>query len=283
MIVDQANEVLLKEEKRKPREHSIYWPSQASIMLPSGKVVGECFRKSYYSIYAIPATNPSSLRSKRAMLYGKRIEESEISLLRKGKILLGEQVSFKKQYKHILIRGKVDAVALKQKNLGVEYKTGSGYWFQMQIWGGTTSSGSPKITNLLQVILYLDADGMDNPTLDFNEVALVYIDRGSCDVKEFMIQLDSGFPVIDGEIDYSLNVQDIYKRYYQLDKYIQKNELPPCDYTNYYSLEEAQKMYYTNDISKSKYKNWKTMGYGLDFECEYCPWLNKCKEDCLLK
>lgn len=282
MVIEKANEILLQEEIKRPREPAKYWPSQASIILPNGEIMGECLRKSFYEINAIPITNPTSIRIKRAMLYGKKIEEAEIELLKERGILLGEQVLFIKEYKIITIRGKIDAVVFEDgKNKGVEYKSGGGYYFQSEIWGTTTKPGGPKVSNLLQVMLYLDGY-KEHKELNFDKVALIYIERGMCDTQEFTIQLDSGFPLVNGEIDYSLNVQDIYKRYIILDKYMRTNKLPPCDYCNYYSPEEITNMYYKNIISKKKYNLWKKLGYGADWQCQYCKYLNKCKEDSLI-
>ncbi len=68
MIIKYANQQILHEEKREPREPGRYWPSQASVILGTGQCVGQCMRRSYYTIKAIPSTNPASIQQKRKIL-----------------------------------------------------------------------------------------------------------------------------------------------------------------------------------------------------------------------
>ena len=283
MIIKYANQQILHEEKREPREPGRYWPSQASVILGTGQCVGQCMRRSYYTIKAIPSTNPASIQQKRKMLYGKYIEDAEINLLKDKKILLGSQVPFIIKYKNIVISGKIDAVVFdieKGKPIGVEYKSVSGYYAHNEIWGTARTAGAPRITNMLQVILYL-AGYREHEEHDFNEISLIYADRGTSEIQEFEVTLDAGFPVINGAIDYSINIQDIYFRFVQLDKYMRGDKIPPCDYVNHYTMDQVTDMFYKNKITKNKHKEFKALGYGLDFQCAYCDWYNQCKKDCL--
>jgi uncharacterized protein (UPF0248 family) len=273
----------ISDEQNKPsRERGVYWPSQANAILANGNVVGTCLRNSFYNIKRTVMTNPPSTASIRKMKYGCSIEDFELEQAQKSGLLLARQVPFEKKIEGIRIRGKIDGIG--QMDLlpkGMEYKTGGGYYFSKQIWGSNTEPGSPRFGNLLQVILYLDGF-RNHPEYPFDECYIIYIDRGSGDTNEFRIKLQSGFPVIDGEVMYIVNVESIYQRYLQLDKYITINTLPPCDYHNFYNTDELKELYKNKKISKSKFEQFSTVGYGQDQECSYCNWLDRCREDTYL-
>ena len=282
MIIEESNRILLQDNHKSMRDPSVYWPSQASIVLPDGSVHGQCLRRAFYDITGYKPTNPASLKSKRTMVYGKIIEEAEIDLFKKAGCLVDSQTSFSVQFKNITIRGKIDAILFILKNIGLEIKTGGGYYFKRDIWGTETRPGAPKVPHLMQVMVYLDGFKA-HPTMDLDVVVLLYIDRESTDTQEFVITLDAGFPVINGEINRDFNVHDIYKRFALLDKFILSNELPPTDYTNMYNIDEVETLFEHGFITKNKYKVWCNQGFGIDYECEYCPFLNQCRKDCLHK
>lgn len=288
MIIDKLDNFIIKEEIEKAESHyrrhpKVYWPSQASIILQDGEKIGTCHRQAFYQIKHIPATNPSSARNIRQRRYGKVIEEVEIDIARQNNILLADQLVFETHLKYgVIVRGKIDAVYnIDCIRKGIELKTGHGYFFQKQIWGSETKSGNPRYNNLLQVILYLD--GFKNhDTFKFNELYLIYIDRGTGESQEFKITLESGHPVIDGEIDYNVNINNIYDRYYKLHYYIVKNMLPPCDYVPHYNEEEYTQLYSEKKITKKKYNFCCKIGWGQDFQCEYCNWADRCRKDRLI-
>lgn len=282
MIQDKVNKVLMDEEKnREPYQRSsgIYWPSQASAILADGSKVGMCHRQGFYQIKGVPATNFAALTNIRQRGTGKAIEEFEIGVAKKAGIFVQEQVPFMTQYKNIFVRGKMDALYNIESNLkGVEYKTGSGYMFERTIWGTETIGGSPKPTHLMQGMLYVD-HFKDHKEFKFDELFLVYVDRGSGKDQEFSIKLKNGYPVINDELDESINVTSIYERFVALDKYLVRNTLPPCDYNPLYTETECNELYSEKKITKSRYLTFCSIGFGQDFACEYCNWANKCRTD----
>ena len=286
MIIDKIDQQIVKEyaeesKLRDERKFGIYWPSQASAKLSNGEIVGMCLRQSFYEIKHVAITNIPSAKSIRKMRYGLLIEAEELKYAKNAGILLESQVVFEKYIDNIIIRGKIDGIYGPDPK-GIEIKTGSGYYFKNEIWGTDTKSGNPRYNNLLQVILYLDGF-KEHKTFKFNEAYLVYINRESGDTQEFKIRLQAGYPMIWDEIDYGLNINNIYARYKKLHYYISQNILPPCDYHNMYTINEIIELYSTKRISKTKYKTWYNQGFGTDYQCEYCKWLDYCRKDNVLK
>jgi len=242
-------------------------------------VIGNCLRNSFYSIHRETWTNPPSASAIRKMEYGKAIEKYELDMAQKSGVLAAQHITFETHIGSLKIRGNIDGIGSRDNLFkGMEYKTGGGYYFNKQIWGSYTESGQPRFSNLMQVMLYLDGF-KTHAAYPFDECMIIYIDRGTGDTTEFSIKLDCGYPVINGEVNYILNINTIYKRFQKLDNYILYSTLPPCDFHPYYNKDELSKLYKCKKLSKAKYETFMDVGYGCDMECGFCNWLDKCRED----
>lgn len=279
-------EYIHEQESRSLREIGVYWPSNASAMLDTGRAAGACLRASFYGIKGVPMSNPPSVAQIRKMAYGKAIEDYELEKAQAAGTLVDRQVSFVKKIApknpgehEISIHGKADGVGVKDSILvGMEYKSGNGYSFTKQIWGTHTELGFPRYSNLFQAMLYID--GFSNhEKYKFDTCYLMYIDRGTGADKDMKIQLKDGYPVVDGQLYTMTNISSIYDRYQQLNGYLSKNYLPEKDYRNFIPMDEVTEMYGQKLISKTMYNNFFYAGYGMDMECSYCNFRDHCRED----
>lgn len=267
---------------RLERDCNVFWPSQASVILSDGTVIGTCLRQSFYNIRRIPITDPPPVSRIRKMAYGNKIEEYELEKAQEAGILLAKGVPFELVVGHIIIKGKLDGIGNHEQRIKcMEYKTSGGYSFKKQIFGSETKAGFPRWSNLMQVMLYLDGF-REHKEYMFTEAVLIYIDRETCQTTEFVITLKDDHPVIDGEMITKLTLSSIYKRYETLYKYLSSNTLPPMDYRPFINMVEAADMYRKEKISKIAYNSWQKIGYGCDLDCSFCEWNRQCKRDICL-
>ena len=190
-------------------------------------------------------------------------------------ILVSTQERVIIKHENITIRGKTDAIyKINEQNTGVEFKTVYGWDAKKKIF----TQRIPKISHVLQAMLYLDGE-IENPEHKFDNISLIYLDRGSGDAIEFELTLDSGFVVIDGQIDRSLHLNSIYKRFLQLDYYIINNQLPPNDFDCFIDEKLATEKFNEGFMSKTQFEDNMRKGYGEDRSCSWCEWRDRCRLD----
>lgn len=272
-IYDSFNSV----EQTKTHSIDVFYPSQASCKnLITGQIEGTCARNIFYKTKGYQYTNPSSSQMIRKMRYGNKIEEYEIDQLKAMDICVGNQTAFEIIYDTIKIKGKVDAIVkINDKFTCLEYKSSGGYYFKKQVMGSAYNNGFPKLSNLMQSMIYLDAF-KNNKEFPFTECILMYIDREQCTTKEFNIQLADGYPVIDDDIYKGVHIKAIYERYKYLFKHLSLNILPPKDFRPKVDLSIAAKERDEGIITKAAYTRAESIGYYTDTMCTFCNYRDLC-------
>lgn len=268
MLLNKIRNIIEDSVKVPDRERSpnSYWPSQASAELVSGEIVGQCLRQAFYSIKGFPITNYPKIDILRKWEIGSAIEDYEIGLIEKAGLCISTQTPFKIHKPHYVISGKMDGICqIDNEIFGLEYKTSSGYYFRSTVFGTYRNPGFPKYPNLMQVMLYLDGF-KEHKEYMFKKISLVYVDRDKGDDKEFVIELDNGFPIIDGKKFRIINISDIYDRFEILNEYVNKNILPPGDLSPMYNKSELA-------IQRMNYPKSKRTG---DILCDFCKWKKTC-------
>jgi len=266
------------QEKLLKRNPIVFWPTDAGCYV-NETYHGECMKKIYWKIMGIPYTNPVNPRVKRVMDVGSLIEHNEIKYSKGSRrIYVDNNICFSYEISpNIIISGEMDAIyVIDDIYYGIEYKTGSGWYFRNDIFGSKTTLGFPRAKDLLQVMIYLDycKQKSDMPISNFK---LIYIDRGRCDTCEFDIKLsDEKKAIINNELLSEFSVYDICNTYENLQKYINTNTLPPCCYHNFYDKPTIKQMYIKKIITKNQYIKWMKTGGGMDYQCSYCMYLNRC-------
>lgn len=264
----------------RPRELGRYWPTEASLILPDGSIVGSCLRDLYYKVTGVVGT-PYDARALRIFRVGKIVEIQEKEWgAEMGMLVPEEEISyrFKKQIDDtVCVSGEVDAIYRVGSRLClVEYKTGYGYNFEKEVFGSKYRRGTPKQTHTLQVMIYLD-----NYRGRIDQALIVYVNRGSLDTVSHELSLDSaGVLTLNGVRRPEYNIRAIYQRYQMLDRYIRAGTPPPRDFELEYSAETIEEKWKRDEIAKTRYADWKKKGHpGArigDYQCGYCRFTKTC-------
>jgi len=252
-------------------------PSQASCKIKNeydeDTIMGGCLRSSYWEANTINYTNPASARGKRIMAYGKLLEQFEVARYKELGIWRDNNVKFFN--KNYGISGEADCLVHDRntdKTIGIEIKTGYDYKFRKEVIGNQYKKGKPKLTHLLQTMLYID-----HFKIPFK---IVYIDRGNAARAEYDITLNKdGTPNIDGrKLNNGLSIPGCIARFKEFDEYLENGTLPPRDYQLQYSQEHIEFLYDSNRLTKTQIKEFqknKKVDMG-DWECSYCNYKDYC-------
>jgi len=173
--------------------------------------------------------------------------------------------------------------------IGVECKTGGGYFFNRTVFGTKTIQGNPRLNHLLQACIYLD-HYIEQGTI--KEFIILYISRDSFDRIEHRIRMEKRVsvsldeevvtrgPVLNGVPFRLFNMHDIYTRYLELDRVLAGELLPAREYDPHYSDEKVIRMYEREKISKSAYTSHVKKGdIVADPACKFCSWRKRCLRD----
>lgn len=297
-IINATDSYLAEErfvEPNTPRQPHIYWPSEASATYNDQyniqRVLGKCLRAAFYSILGFEKSNPIDPRGIRILTLGKLVEQAEVNWAKEAGLWWGNNVKFRNQTGNITISGEVDMFIRRpdRKIEGLEYKTGYGYLFQSEIFGNSRKFGYPKPEHLMQVMLYLDHYSM------IDDFAIVYVDRGDMQRAEHRVSLKPMSTEFGAEEDkeavvtsfirdrnnvvtegrFTLN--DIYRRYMELDSSIENAVVPARDYEVIWDSDIVEREYSIGNLSKSKFEAWKKKGKPVgDWQCLYCSFANVC-------
>lgn len=257
-IFDYLDKAIVDTESRDPKAAKIpsVWPSEASaIAIQSGesKIVGKCHRASYLRMTGAQISNQVDAIGAWRWVTGRLIETHLTDMAKASGIFVANGV--RTIVKDIFLPLEMDQIVIDPNtNDGwiIECKTYYGYMAKKDI----EVSGQPKISNLMQVCLYLNefptgaklkeviresveakASGtdprnrveVDNTALNqMNDgplgAKLVYISRDECARKEFNITIEQDFdgnhyPVVDGQMYRMFSIESLYDRYKLLQKY----------------------------------------------------------------
>lgn len=299
-LVDDYSE---KENAYEDKGH--YFPSHAFITLnlPSFKDsteqkdfnFGKCRRASFFQKVGIEKEKKDS-NSVLKMYAGKEFENQISEYLKDDSYTIDEQVNIVKYYKSIKISSKADFIINKKdKKVGLELKTGFGYYFEKEIFNGYPKKPSkmrhwlldpnepaPKINDILQTAIYLWSFD------DIEEWFIIYKNRSSMDMVEYKITLDENnsihvYKVIgDKEKEifiHEINVYDILDNYVYIQEHLDKELVPARDYIIEWTVTDLEDKNDEGLISSSKYKQIKSgkIEEPGDWQCAYCDYKIMCE------
>lgn len=261
-------------------------PSAASVawedMYGMQKVSGACLRQSWYRYMGVEGAKDNTAYSEWIFALGKAVEEILVEQWKMMGCWVANNVKFYDLERNL--SGEIDVVISDPDNklVTVEVKSFYGYMATKEICGSPKQVGKPKISQLLQTLIYVD---MCKKYHIADYAKMIYYARDSAARAEFDIDLveQNGvhYPTINGVIDYRFTLEDIYKRYEQLQYYLDTKQLPPRDYELVYSPEKMKQLGQTGQLSKTVWeafqKNPKRKdAQAGDWECRYCPFTNIC-------
>lgn len=265
-----------------------YYPSEASVQFYDSHgdltTEGGCLRASYFRVVGGFEKVANSAYSEWIFKMGKLVEEEIVLQAKEAGIWVDNNIRFyDKEYN---ISGEIDLLIAEPPNgviVPMELKTCYGYFSERDIFGNTKVKGAPKINQMVQLLVYLWKFRDQFP---YGRMA--YFFRDSTKRKTFKISLlEQGeliYPVVDGEVWKHFTVNDILKRYKQLDDYVKRQEVPPADYELQHSAAKIEDFFKKGKVAKTKYEAWKKgklkpWEYIGNWNCKFCGWRKNCYPD----
>lgn len=296
----------------------IAWPSE--VLADVGPFsIGECKRSLFYKILGTPYSNPMTLRGASICDLGILLESEQIKTFKEHNLFVEEQKRAKfiipKSSHNIEMSGKIDVI-INDNNIkkAIEIKTVSGFGAE-PVFGTIKKIGLPKVSNLMQAMIYKYY--LSNIEIEdkVEEVYLLYIDRADGRIIYYKIDLDNaGYPIITtidntGLILRTIKVQempsyndfingkcisteelgriaelrftiyDIFSKLNIVYDYTSEKMLPSVDYKFIYNKEDLEKELLCSRITPTKYKKAiKDNDLG-DSRCSYCSYRDRCLAD----
>ena len=274
--------------------HVGFYPSSASVEYKDAdgnrKVDGACLRQQFYSHCGVERTEPMSEDVILKLEFGNWAHEMLVEMVKRHGSYLGDEIRMF-QPGPPAISGRADLFVADPKDnspVGCEIKSVGGYYgVKATIKGTKAEPPRPKADHVLQCLPYLDFYGKYGLT----RWILLYFDRDSCAMAEYVIMLDDdGSAIIQGndfvETHRHLNVKAVRARWIELQNFIERGELPPRDYMLQWSNKDILNKKANGELTKTdekavdaKLKSGKTdiplLDKG-DWRCAYCDWKTKC-------
>lgn len=183
--------------------------------------------------------------------------ESLRKVVRVVKEMAGWQVPFGNE----AFEGTVHSlVAEGEGHYAVMIRSGGGFAFRNEVFGTKSGPGSIKDLDLVEAWAILTF----YPTA-LDRVEVVYVDRGLMDDVTHVIKPPAPIP------------REVLLEFMQA---AAAQALAPCSYEKQWtSLERVARLYANKKITKEKYMTFKETGDGMDWQCAYCPFLQRCIND----
>lgn len=278
--------VLKKSDLTGYRNRGNMYPSQASVKyLHTGYgeeiIKGSCIRSVYYRCKGYEP-EPFNARTMYIFACGNIVEDWFTEQCKQAGIWLSNSVKFFDD--SIKLSGEID-ILIKEPETDelviVELKTTAGYFSWKEVNGNKSTKGKAKPAHLLQLMLYLYQH-----RLQVSKGVLLYLNLENKERKQFVVELreEDGkhYPVIDGKLYKAFSVQDIHSRYEEVQGYIDRSELPPCDFVKVFTTEQVEVQYARGEIAKTRYEKWQRNSekYPIgNWECQYCSMREHCEKD----
>ena len=256
---------------------------------------GKCRRSSFFQKAGVEKEKRDS-NSVLKMTAGKEFEEQVSNYLKDDSYEIDEQVSKIKGYKGVVVSSKADFIIKHEnKKVGLELKTGFGYYFEKEIFNGYPKKPSkvrhwmidpnqpaPKINDILQTAIYLWSFD------DIEEWYIIYKNRSSMDMIEYKITLSDDNTVNiyrcfeDKEEDipiHEINVYDILDNYVYIQKHLEDEMVPERDYIIEWTVTDLEDKNKEGLIPDSKYKKIQSgkIDEPGDWQCAYCDYKVLCE------
>jgi len=273
-----------------------FYPSEASVVLTDEygdrKVEGACLRKAFYRIKAFQPA-PPRVYSEYIFQQGRDCEKAIINWAKERGRWVDNSHKFSTSELGFPIKGELDGIFIEPHtgNLYImEAKTFYGYYATKEIMGNYKQKGFPKMSHLLQLLLYVylfrPNSGFNFTDYEIPYGRLVYWARdNAANRKTFKVELKQEgeifFPVVEGEVVRTFTVNDMIARYRKLKEHLDNDEVPPRDFEHQYSPEKIRDFFEKGKVSKKAFGDWqKRKKVPGDPLCSptYCPYFHHCYE-----
>lgn len=281
----------LDEHMTRPKFHTQrerrFYPSEASVQVfdKHGDLIthGGCMRSSYFRLSGQFEGTPYNARTELIFEQGKGVENILVKLWKEMGVWNSNNVKFVDYENNI--SGELDAILVEPSGqlYGVEVKSFYGYFAEKEIFGNKSQKGYPKMSQLLQTLIYLNHFEERLPYF-----RMVYFARDSVKRRTFKIELhhegDISYPMVDGEVLRQFSINDIYTRYATLQQHLDTAQIPTNDFELQYPDAKIEDFFKKGKVAKTKYDKWKKGKLGLyenigDWQCSYCKFKHVCWND----
>lgn len=285
-------------------------PSAASVVVKrhgQAQVIGGCNRQEYYRLKGYPQFGESNLDWNIFARMGKKAEDLIEELLLENGFQAGLQTLAREHplfERNLGLSGRSDLILwdyVSQRPVGVDVKS-VGEWKAGQVME------KPWEEHVLQCAVYLDyyQNQIPKNQAQMEFWYIWYVARSeSWNLKkkkhgspfqglwDYRIGLtNAGEAVVYGcaapEVWSHITIDEVYRRFGELQVFVENNQVPPRDYLLNYSEEHLAWMHKYDLLVLKKHKDevkkWKAKGapqgqLGLDlgdFECRNCPYVQEC-------
>lgn len=277
-----VDEYITRPKFNAPRERRFY-PSEASVEVydkdGDKEVIGGCLRSAYFRLHGNQSL-PEEARSEFIFKQGHQVEQMLIAMWKEMGIWYADHVKFVDHARNI--SGEMDAILIEPSGTRyiVEVKSFYGYMAKSELFGDKHSEGMPKMSQLLQTLIYLDQFKDRIPY-----ARMVYFARDDDARRTFKIEFAEMegklYPKVEGRILTSFCMDDIYARYALLQRYIEQGQIPPADFELQYSPDKIERLHAKGKMGKTKYEKFignklKPDQYIGNWQCRYCKFKNQC-------
>jgi hypothetical protein len=279
-----TDEHLVRPKFHTQRERRFY-PSEASVQVRDehGDLVthGGCLRASYFRLSGMFEGIPFDPRSEYIFAQGKMIEEWLISQWKEMGVWVDNNVKFLDEVNNI--SGEIDAILAEPPSgqlYGVEVKTFYGYHAEKELFGDKRTKGFPKMSQLLQTLIYVNHFAGRLPYF-----RMAYFARDSVERRTFKVEIEQEgnikYPKVEGQVLRQFSVNDVLDRYKLLQTHLTSNTVPPNDFELQYSPEKIEDYYKKDKVGKTKYESFKKGKLAAherigDWQCAYCRYKEEC-------
>lgn len=275
--------------------------------------IGKCIRALYYEkMEALEKQFDARVLMK--FEDGLGFEKIVCSALQRTGNFLADHVKIKFPYKNIRISGEVDLIATTSdgETVGVELKTGTGYYFQQQVFYGYKNEptvereyivnqlqAAPIVEHLMQAGIYLyyyqNIFKSKKELTNINKWFLLYKDNETSEMAEYIVYLtidskDSKHYINTAKLNETGNydaialkpiaIEDIFENFVMTQNYIDISVLPPRSYNPSYTDEEIDELLEKKLLSKNKHKEMKAGKIEkMHYKCAYCQFLSLCLQN----
>lgn len=283
-LMKATDEHIVRPRFQAERERRFY-PSEASVQIRDehGDLVvhGGCLRASYFRLSGAFEGTPYDARTQWIFKQGDSVEAMLVEQWKQMGVWVENSVKFVDQENNI--SGELDAILAEPPSgqlYGVEVKSFYGYQAETQLFGNRKIKAFPKMSQLLQTLVYLNYFEESLPYF-----RMVYFARDSVKRRTFKIELQHEGPVkypkVEGEVVRSFTINDILDRYRRLQTHIDSNTVPPPDYELQFPAAKIRDYHDKGKISDSKFSKWesgklKKHEHVGDWQCSYCRFKEVC-------
>jgi hypothetical protein len=279
-LIKLTDKHMTRQQIGMPRE-AHFFPSEASAVWVDKhditRVAGNCQRKSYLRYIGMTPSGEDSPYTKWIFALGKAVEEILIEQWKQMGLWIGNNIKFYDPIRNV--SGELDCVLVEPDGktlFGVEVKSFYGYEANRDLCGNKSIVGSPKTSQLMQTLIYVD-----QCKSFISYFKMVYYSRDSANRVEFDITLtkdgDVTRPTVNGIIDYRFTLEDIYNRYDELQAHVVNKIIPEPDFELVWSDEKVEQRKLLGEVSKTKYEAWQKGKEKIgDWQCRFCPYKDAC-------